>query len=124
MTSRIICSVVVPVYNEEANIQPFYEALAAVLDRLDIQTEIIFVDDGSTDRSYELICALAQEDRRVKCLRFSRNFGSHAALSAGLRCASGEAAIMISADLQDPPELVSAFIERWQKGYHVVWGVP
>jgi dolichol-phosphate mannosyltransferase len=123
MPPRKLLSVVVPVYNEETNIQPFCEAVTSVLNPLDIEAEIIFVDDGSTDRSYEVIREFAQEDDRVKCIRFSRNFGSHAALTAGLRHASGDAAVMISADLQDPPELIRIFLERWQQGYHVVWGV-
>jgi len=116
-------SVVVPVYNEETNIQPFYEAVTTVLDQLDIQAEIVFVDDGSQDRSYEIICGLAHVDSRVKCLRFSRNFGSHAAILAGFRWATGDAAVMISVDLQDPPELIPELVHRWQQGFQVVWAV-
>lgn len=117
------CSLVVPVYNEEANIPPFYAALTRVLDGLEFDAEIIFVDDGSTDQSYEVIGQLAGTDRRVKCLKFSRNFGSHAAITAGLRRAAGGFAVMISADLQDPPELIPQLIRLWRKGYHVVWAV-
>jgi dolichol-phosphate mannosyltransferase len=123
MSGRPRISVLVPVYNEETNIQPFYNALGASIAGFDVDFELIFVDDGSSDQTFHLIGELARRDRRVKALRFSRNFGSHAALTAGLRYAGGDAAIMISADLQDPPDLIGLFIERWQQGYHVVWGV-
>lgn len=122
MVDKPLISVVVPVYNEETNIQPFYAALTKAIAGLAADFEVIFVDDGSADRSFELIAELARQDKRVKALRFSRNFGSHPALTAGLRQASGDAAVIISVDLQDPPELIGAFIERWQQGYQVVWG--
>lgn len=116
-------SVVVPLYNEETNIQPFYDALTAVLVNLEMEAEIIFVDDGSTDESFGLIESLAKEDKRVKCIRLSRNFGSHPALTAGLRHANGDAAVMMSVDLQDPPELINELIRHWRTGFHVVWAV-
>ena len=94
-----ILSIIVPVYNEETNIKPFYQALISVLKQTKSGNEIIFIDDGSTDGSYKTIGVLAQEDNRIKCLRFSRNFGSHAALLAGLQWASGDAVVIISADL-------------------------
>jgi len=118
-----LLSIVVPVYNEETNIEPFYRQLLGALAEVDMQAEILFVDDGSKDGTHEAIALLAKEDPRVKCLRFSRNFGSHAATTAGLRHARGDAAVFISVDLQDPPELIKAFVERWREGYHVVWGV-
>lgn len=123
MTSKELMSIIVPVYNEETNIQPFYEAITAVLDQLDMNAEIIFVDDGSIDSSYKIIETLALKDNKIKSLRFSRNFGSHAAVSAGLRHAGGDAVVMISVDLQDPPTLINDFIKRWRQGYQVVWGV-
>lgn len=118
-----LCSVVVPCYNEETNVEPFYNVLASVIDRLNFDSEIIFIDDGSSDRTCDIIRALAQKDERVKLLQFSRNFGSHAALSAGLHWAAGDFAIMLSVDLQDPPELIPDLIERWREGFHVVWAV-
>ena len=121
--SQNLLTVVVPVFNEEANIQPFYKALAAVVDNLDMNTEVIFVDDGSIDRTYEEIATIAKQDSRIKCLRFSRNFGSHAALLAGLHAAEGDAAVTISVDLQDPPELFQELVSRWREGSHVVWAV-
>jgi dolichol-phosphate mannosyltransferase len=113
----------VPVYNEELNIQSFYDALISVLKRTELQAEIIFTDDGSIDGSFQIISTLVRQDDRVKCLRFSRNFGSHAAILAGLRWAAGDAAVIISVDLQDPPELILELIRRWQEGFHVVWSV-
>lgn len=114
-------SVVVPIKDEESNIRPFYERLAPVLDQLDLNAEIIFVDDGSRDRSYELVGTLAQTDPRIKGIRFSRSFGSHAAIMAGFRWAAGDAVVMISVDLQDPPELLPTLVDRWRQGFHVVW---
>jgi len=123
MSQRKLVSVVVPVYNEESTVGPFYEALVKAISGVNTDFEIIFVDDGSSDGSYNLICKLAELDYRVKAVRFSRNFGSHAALLAGLRHASGDAAVIISVDLQDPPALIADLINRWQEGYHVVWAV-
>ena len=124
MSERKLLSVVVPVFNEETNIRPFYDALFPVLKGLDLDAEIIFVDDGSRDTTYECVSALAATDKRVKCLRFSRNFGSHPAVMAGLRAAKGDAAVMITVDLQDPPELIPELVARWRDdGYHAVWAV-
>lgn len=123
MTCSNLCSIVVPCFNEEANVEHFHEVLTSVIDGLDFRSEIIFVDDGSSDHTCEIIRALAQKDDRVKLLQFSRNFGSHAALSAGLHWAAGDFAIMISVDLQDPPDLIPDLVERWREGFHVVWAV-
>lgn len=116
-------TVVAPFLNEETNILPFYQQLSAALDQLDEQAEIIFVDDGSTDRSCRQVLSIAREDVRVKCLRLSRNFGTHAAYLAGLKRAVGDAAIIISVDLQDPPSLIPELISKWREGSHVVWAV-
>jgi dolichol-phosphate mannosyltransferase len=116
-------SIIVPVYNEDTNIEPFYDACRPVMDALHIDSELIFVDDGSTDRSFEIISALGSHDARVCCLRFSRNFGSHPAILAGLRFARGDSAVMISVDMQDPPELIPTLVERWESGFKVVWAV-
>lgn len=123
MAEPSFCSVVVPVYNEEVNIFPLYEALTAAVSDLDVEWEFIFIDDGSRDSTVRCVLDLNEKDPRVKLLRFSRNFGSHAALSAGLKNAEGEAAIILSADLQDPPELISTLLEKWREGYEVVWAV-
>jgi glycosyltransferase involved in cell wall biosynthesis len=116
-------SVVVPVFNEEMNIAQFYNALTAAFAGVDCRLEVIFVDDGSNDSTFLLLRELALRDSRVRALQFSRNFGSHAAITAGLHQARGDAAVIISVDLQDPPDLIRAFIDKWSEGFHVVWGV-
>src|SRR5437660_4742601 len=113
--SRLI-SVVVPAMNEAENVQPFYDAVTAVTDGLgEFDWEFVFVDDGSTDCTVELLSALREKDTRVRVLQLSRNFGSYAALRAGFDYAHGDAIITISADLQDPPELFRSFLARWQE---------
>jgi glycosyltransferase involved in cell wall biosynthesis len=123
MTEHSLCSVVIPFYNEEENIDPLYQTLITAVTGLDVDWEFIFVDDGSSDNSISILQRLRATDARIKVLRFSRNFGSHAALSAGLRNAIGEAAVILSADLQDPPELIPTLLNRWREGYQVVWAV-
>ena len=123
MTKKPLLSIIVPAFNEETNIRPFYDALVPALEQIDDDAEIIFVDDGSADGTFTVFSELARLDRRVRALRFSRNFGSHAALTAGLREARGDAAVMISIDLQDPPDLIRTFVDKWKEGFHVVWGV-
>lgn len=118
-----LLTIVTPVFNEEENIPALYQAVSQVMDSLDLKSEFLMVDDGSRDRTFALISALAEKDDRVKCLRFSRNFGSHAALMAGLRHARGDAAVIISADLQDPPDLIPELVRQWREGYQVVWAV-
>lgn len=118
-----LVSIVVPVFNEEVSIGPFYAALESALGRIDADFEILFVDDGSTDSSYRILTELVRKDPRVRAVRFSRNFGSHAALTAGLHECRGDAAVMISVDLQDPPDLIAEFVRTWREGYDVVWGV-
>ncbi len=123
MSSRRLISVVVPVLNEEENIQPFYDAAVdATRDLTDFDWEFIFVDDGSTDRTAACILALRERDPRVRILQLSRNFGSYGALRAGLDYARGDAVITISVDLQDPPELFRSFVALWQEGNQIVWG--
>lgn len=110
--------------NEEENVTPFYEAVTAVTDSLSgFDWEFLFVDDGSTDGTVERLATVRESDARIRVIQLSRNFGSYAALRAGFDYASGDAVITISADLQDSPELFRAFVERWQEGYHIVWGV-
>src|SRR6185503_13285127 len=119
-----LISVVVPAMNEEENIGPFYQAVGSVLESLsDLDWEIIFVDDGSTDSTVERVLALRESDPRVGVLQLSRNFGSYAAIKAGFDYARGDAVITISADLQDPPELFPSFVKQWRDGSHIVWGV-
>jgi glycosyltransferase involved in cell wall biosynthesis len=114
-------SVIVPCLNEEHNIGPLYDRLAATLDGAGIGWELIFSMDPSTDRTEEVIRELRGRDPRVKLLRLSRRFGQPAATMAGLRMSSGDAAVVIDADLQDPPELIADMIERWRAGFDVVY---
>ena len=112
-------SVVAPVLNEEETLRTFCERTRTALDGTEF--ELVLVDDGSTDRSGEILDELAAEDDRVKVLRLSRNFGYQAAVTAGLDHAVGEAVVTIDADLQDPPELIEELVQRWREGSDVVY---
>lgn len=114
-------SIVVPAYNEEANVATLYRRLKAVFEPLAESWELIFVNDGSRDRTLEELKKLAQADPRVKYLDLSRNFGHQSALTAGLEHASGLAVISMDCDLQDPPELIPAMIRKWQAGADIVY---
>jgi polyisoprenyl-phosphate glycosyltransferase len=120
-----LLSIVVPVYNEEANIEPLHEAVSRVLeqaaDRYD--WELIFTDNCSTDRTFEYLERLAARDPRVRVYRFSRNFGFQRSILTGYRLARGAAAVQIDCDLQDPPELILDFLKLWEAGYRIVFGV-
>jgi polyisoprenyl-phosphate glycosyltransferase len=119
--SGSVLSVVVPAYNEEDNIAAVYERLSAVLGGLDLEWELIFSVDPSTDRTEELILGLRESDSRVKMLRFSRRFGQPMAILAGMEAASGDAVVVIDCDLQDPPELIVDMVALWREGYDVVY---
>jgi polyisoprenyl-phosphate glycosyltransferase len=114
-------SIVIPAYNEEANVENVYARLFAVLEPLGVDWELIFSVDPCTDRTEELILALRERDPRVKMLRFSRRFGQPQATLAGLEAASGDAVVVIDCDLQDPPELIAEMVARWREGFDVVY---
>lgn len=114
--------VVVPAYNESEGLRDFHARLAAVLDGLDLESEVLYVDDGSRDDTYAIMRALRAADTRVSTLKLSRNFGKELALTAGLDHADADAVVVIDADLQDPPELIPTFIAHWREGYDVVYG--
>lgn len=114
-------SVVVPTFNEEANVGPLYERLAPVLEGLGLDWEVIYSVDPGTDRTEELILGLRERDERVKMLRFSRRFGQPQATLAGLSAASGDASVVIDCDLQDPPEVIADMVARWREGFEVVY---
>jgi len=118
-----VLSVVVPVFNEEGNLAELHRRLAAVLPSVVDSWEIVFVDDGSRDRSWQLIRDLAAADPHVRGVRFSRNFGHQMAFAAGLDHAGGEAVVIMDADLQDPPELIPELVARWREGHEVVYAV-
>ena len=120
-----LISIVVPVYNEETNILPFYAAVTAVTDQLaaSFDFEFVFTDNHSLDSTFALLQQLAAQDSRVHAFRFSRNFGFQRSIMTGYTRARGDAAIQLDVDLQDPPELIANFIEEWQAGADVVYGV-
>jgi glycosyltransferase involved in cell wall biosynthesis len=114
-------SIVIPAYNEQDNVDKVYERLSAVLAAIDLEWELIFSVDPSSDRTEELILGLRAEDPRVKMLRFSRRFGQPMATIAGLEASRGDAVVVIDCDLQDPPELIPDLIARWREGNDVVY---
>ncbi len=116
-------SIVAPVYNEEDCLAEFYRRTRVVADTLNDPVEWVFVNDGSSDRSSEILSELHRKDPRVKVLSFSRNFGHQPAIKAGIDHASGDAVITIDADLQDPPESISEMVAKWKEGYDVVYAV-
>lgn len=123
VSQTIELSVVVPAFNEEEGIALFADATTKVLDSLTSSWEIIFVDDGSRDGTYDELCKLRESDPRIKVLRFSRNFGHQIAISAGLEFAQGNAVIVMDSDMQHPPELIPEMIRLWKEGNHVVYTV-
>jgi dolichol-phosphate mannosyltransferase len=121
MSALRLLSIVVPVYNEQDNVGPFYDRMAAVLDGIGCRWEIIFAEDPSTDETPARILALRDRDPRVKLMRFSRRFGQPAATLAGLAASTGDAVVVIDVDLQDPPELIAQMVDRWSEGFDVVY---
>ena len=122
---RPLVSIVSPVYQEEAGIEEFHRRLAASLDGLsdELAFEMVYVNDGSSDRSLDLLEKIANDDERVRVVDLSRNFGHQIALSAGVDHAHGDAVVVIDSDLQDPPEVIPEMIQRWRDGFKVVYGV-
>ena len=116
-------SLVVPAHNEEGVIEELVARLTVVMDALDGEAEAILVDDGSRDRTYELMLAAASADPRFRLVRLSRNFGHQIALTAGVDLAAGDAVIVLDADLQDPPEVILDLAARWREGYDIVYAV-
>ncbi len=115
-------SIVIPLLNEEDNIPPLYQSLKDVLDGMDIEYEIIIIDDGSTDRSYEILQGLAEKDKSLKVIRFRRNFGQTAGLAAGFDEADGDVVITMDADLQNDPKDIPKLLDKINEGYDLVAG--
>lgn len=117
-------SLIVPCFNEEANIEPFYDAISDVFKKIDnVNFEIMFVNDGSKDGTLQKIRSLHEKDGRVKCVSFSRNFGKEAALFAGIRNVTGDCAVLLDADLQHPPAVIAEMYKKWKEGFEVVEGI-
>lgn len=118
-----LLSVIIPSFNEEENILNTAQVVASVLWENDIRYEILFIDDGSRDATYDRMCAAAQQDENVRGIRLSRNFGKEACIFAGLNQAKGKCCVVIDCDLQHPPEVIPKMYRLWQEGYDIVEGV-
>ena len=118
-----LVSIVIPVFNEEENILQLYERLVGAAPSWDLAFEVILVDDGSSDKTLYLLRQLHQQDSRFKFISFSRNFGHQTAVSAGLRYTRGNVIAVMDADLQDPPEELYRFLNKWREGYQVIYGI-
>ncbi len=119
----ILLSVIVPCLNEEEALRNTHARLSSALEQVPANIEIVYVDDGSTDATPEVLRELQGIDNRIRVVRFSRNFGHQMAITAGLEHAAGDAVVIIDADLQDPPENIAKFFHKWEEGYDVVYGV-
>ncbi|MGH8706196.1 MAG: glycosyltransferase family 2 protein [Burkholderiales bacterium] len=123
MSAQRRVTVITPVFNERDALPPYVETVRTVLlARADIEFDVLFVDDGSTDNSWELIEGICGADRRFRGVRLSRNFGAHIALCAGFDAARADAVAILACDLQDPPETVLEFVDKWKAGADIVWG--
>lgn len=122
-TSTPTLSIVIPVFNEEDNLPQLYSRLVKVLEKSGFDYEIVFVDDGSRDNSLNLLHYIATRDEDVVVIELARNFGHQVAISAGIDNARGRGVIIMDADLQDPPEVLPQFIEKWREGHDVVYAV-
>lgn len=123
MPSRFVVSVVTPAYNEAQNLPLLYERLSHVLGDLQVAWEWIVVDDHSGDGSFDAVASIAQRDHRVRAVRLARNSGSHTAITCGLHQAGGDCAVVLAADLQDPPETLPVLLDQWRAGAQIVWAV-
>ncbi len=123
MTNKPRYSIIAPVYNEEGNLHELYKQMCATMDSTGEDWELVLINDGSRDRSMEIMNELHQTDARVKIIDFAKNFGHQLAVTAGLDYAQGDAVIIIDADLQDPPSVILQMIEKWKEGFEVVYAV-
>ena len=119
----MLLSVIIPCYNEEAVLRATHERLTNVLKGMNVDYELIFVNDGSRDRTHELLVELQVFDPHTRVLLLSRNFGHQIAVTAGLEATAGDAVVIIDADLQDPPEVIPQMIQMWREGNEVVYGI-
>ena len=116
-------SLIIPMYYEELVAEECYKRVNNVLSNMkEYEHEIVFINDGSKDKTLEILEKIAENDDNVKVISFSRNFGHQAAVTAGLKCTSGDAVVIIDADLQDPPELIPEMVKLWEEGNEVIYG--
>ena len=118
--NKYLLSIIVPVYNEELVIKEFIRRIGLVIQKLNCSTEIIFVNDGSEDATLDILKEEKTTNEEIRIVNLSRNFGHQVAITAGMDCARGDAVVVIDADLQDPPELILAMVEKWKEGYEVI----
>ena len=122
MENSVVCSVVIPVYNEEEVVNECYSRIKKVMDSTNEKYEVIFVNDGSKDNTRQMLKEICRVNGNVKLIDFSRNFGHQSAITAGMNYSIGQAVVVIDADLQDPPEVILRMLEKWREGYQVVYG--
>ena len=122
-TYRPVISIVAPVYNEEPILHELYRRISETMDAIGEDWELVLINDGSFDRSFEIMRELREADDRVRLVNFSRNFGHQLAISAGLDYAQGDAVVIIDADLQDPPSVIAEMVKKWREGYEVIYAV-
>jgi len=118
-----LISLVVPVFNEEESVDVYVQTTRGILEAERLDFEIIFINDGSHDATLQRLMALAEADKRIRVINLSRNFGKECALTAGIDHAVGDVLVPMDVDLQDPPEVIPEFLEKWREGYDVVYGV-
>jgi glycosyltransferase involved in cell wall biosynthesis len=123
MNQNSTISIVIPIYNEEDNLNNLYSRLSASAKSWNANYEVILVDDGSYDSSLQLMTEIAQKDNHFKIVKLSRNFGHQAAISAGIQVSKGDAVVIMDGDLQDPPEELHRFLDKWREGYEVVYAI-
>ncbi|MFV0502808.1 MAG: glycosyltransferase family 2 protein [Lachnospirales bacterium] len=119
---RKLISIVIPMYYEEEVIEKTYKTLTSEMEKSSYDYELIFVDDGSLDNTFNIVKNKTIEDKKCKCIKLSRNFGHQCATTAGINKSKGDAVVLIDADLQDPPYLIHKMLEKWEEGYDVVYG--
>jgi dolichol-phosphate mannosyltransferase len=123
LRSKLKFSVVIPVFNEEGNLEVLHTRLSKVMESLGEPYEVIFIDDGSTDSSFQVLKGIHQKDNSVKAIRFTRNFGQHTAIAAGLHYCRGELVVSMDADLQDQPEDIPKLLDKLNEGYEIVYAL-
>ena len=125
LTKKPLISISIPLFNEEKNIPILYNRLKSLSDKLEARynLEFVFSDNHSDDSTWKILAQLAEQDRRVKALRLSRNFGFQRSILANFMHTQGNAVMQLDADLQDPPEMLEVFLKEWERGYLVVYGV-